>query len=68
MSPTKTASKKSQKTTAKMGPVVLEASRVLNEEGLSKVRPLVAGSSSKYGATRIYPGCCCGALGWHRLP
>ena len=41
---------------AETGPVVLEASKVLNEKGLARVLPLVAGPSNKYGVTRIFPG------------
>ena len=51
-----TAPKRDQKPMAETGPVVLEASKVLNEEGLARVLPLVAGPSNKYGVTRIFPG------------
>ena len=35
--------------------MVLEASKVLDAEGLARVLPLVASPSNKFGKTRIYP-------------
>ena len=41
---------------AEAGPVVLEASKVLDAGDLARILPLVAGPSHKYGETRIFPG------------
>ena len=40
---------------AEAGPVVLEASKVLDAGDLARILPLVAGPSHKYGETRIFP-------------
>ena len=41
---------------AEGSPAVLEASKVLDAEGLARDLPLVAGPSNKFGETRIFPG------------
>ena len=41
---------------AEAGPLVLEASKILDAEDLARVLPLVAGPSHNYGKTRILPG------------
>ena len=41
---------------AEAGPVVLEASKILDVGDLDRIFPLVAGPSHKYGETRIFPG------------
>ena len=56
MSSAEAAPKGDQEPAAETGPVVLEASKVLNMEGLARVLPLVVGPSNKYGVTRIFPG------------